>query len=255
MLGLAFAGAGELFAERAYAAAAGFNQPYASPPPGITSHYGYRIHPIYGDRRLHAGTDYGMAANRPIMAIAAGQVTDSWYGDGGGNMVEITHADGVWSVYMHMIAASPLAVGSLVKAGDVVGRVGSTGGSTAAHLHLGIKVNGSFVDPAAFLAGAPTAGQAPPPTPPPPLLGDPDTMAFAIVQSGTTGVDTYQWIAIYGAGVKNNWVEINPQDRGPWNVFKAVNDWQAGLGRGTVIPLATVDNLAWTNLKLIYSEA
>jgi len=190
---LAVAGGAQLFAEPASAAPAGFNLPFTSPNPGITSPYGYRTHPLTGEWTLHAGTDYGMALGRSIKAVAAGTVTQNGFVGTAGNMITIAHAGGVSSVYMHMQNPSLLPVGSPVSAGEHVGSTGATGGVTAAHLHLEIRVNGSTVDPAVFLAGAPFAGATTPPASLP--QEEEDDMHWYLRPDGTqTIAGAFSWV-------------------------------------------------------------
>ncbi|MGR4052060.1 M23 family metallopeptidase, partial [Kosakonia cowanii] len=80
---------------------------------------------------------------------------ESFATTGTGNSVTIAHDGGVRSQYMHMLQPTTLAVGSRVSAGQVIGYVGTTGGSTGAHLHLEVRLNGTHIDPAPYLAGAP----------------------------------------------------------------------------------------------------
>jgi len=124
---------------------------FIRPVPGrITSSYGYRIHPIYGTRKLHAGVDMTASSGTPIKAADSGRIIlASWYG-GYGNAVIIDHGDGLATLYAHQ---SSLAVsyGDRVSAGEVIGYVGNTGLSTGAHLHFEVRVNGSPVDPVPYL--------------------------------------------------------------------------------------------------------
>ena len=104
----------------------------------ITSLFGWRVHPITGDRRFHAGTDLGAPTGTPILAAAKGQVESaSWLG-GYGLAVIINHSSAQQSLYGHMseIFVQP---GQWVEPGTVIGRVGSTGNSTGPHLHFEIR--------------------------------------------------------------------------------------------------------------------
>jgi murein DD-endopeptidase MepM/ murein hydrolase activator NlpD len=127
---------------------------------GISSPWGVRVHPITGVTTMHYGTDYARSgiSGTPILSIADGTVAariDSYATTGTGNSMVISHADGVRSQYMHMIRPTTFTVGQKVEAGDVIGYVGATGGVTGPHLHLEVKVNGTSVDPALYLANAP----------------------------------------------------------------------------------------------------
>lgn len=113
----------------------------------ITSTYGMRRHPILGYKRMHAGIDFGAAYGTPIHAVAAGVVTFAGRHGGHGNFVRLKHAGGIGTGYGHM---SRIAVhnGERVKAGEVIGYVGSTGLSTGPHLHLEAYRNGHTINPA-----------------------------------------------------------------------------------------------------------
>ena len=117
----------------------------------FSSPFGYRIHPIYGDWRMHYGVDLGAEEGKPIVATRSGIVTTTDYeDDGAGFYVNINHLDGFASRYMHMThyIVSP---GESVAAGQVIGYVGSTGASTGPHLHFGIYYNGVAVNPALYI--------------------------------------------------------------------------------------------------------
>ena len=118
--------------------------------PVITSTFGYRIHPIYGDRRLHAGIDMRGANGTPIYASAPGEVVFAGIRGGYGNTVIIDHGGGIATLYAHQ---SKLAVaeGDEVARGQVIGAVGSTGFSTGPHLHFEVRARGVPVDPLGYL--------------------------------------------------------------------------------------------------------
>ncbi|WP_071187931.1 M23 family metallopeptidase [Trichormus sp. NMC-1] len=104
----------------------------------ITSVFGWRIHPITGNRRFHAGTDIGAPTGTPILAAAKGQIeTADWLG-GYGLTVIINHSSAQQTLYGHMseILVRP---GQWVEPGTVIGRVGSTGNSTGPHLHFEVR--------------------------------------------------------------------------------------------------------------------
>ena len=117
----------------------------------ITSTFGMRVHPILGYARMHNGVDMACAQGTPIYAAKSGKVTTASYQAGGaGYYVSINHGDGFSSIYMHMthFIVSP---GQYVTAGQVIGYVGSTGGSTGPHLHFGISYNGTYVNPMDYI--------------------------------------------------------------------------------------------------------
>jgi len=112
----------------------------------ITSYFGYRYHPILHFTRFHAGIDIGAAWGSPIVAAADGQVARAGWAGGYGRQVQIAHGGGVVSSYNHMseIVAAP---GSYVRAGQVIGYVGSSGLSTGPHVHFEVRQNGNPVNP------------------------------------------------------------------------------------------------------------
>jgi murein DD-endopeptidase MepM/ murein hydrolase activator NlpD len=112
--------------------------PVAVPAP-ITSLFGWRIHPISGTQKLHTGTDIGAPMGTPVMAAMPGRVILADDMGGYGLTVAIEHDNGVrQTLYAHM---SQLFVrpGDVVQQGTVIGRVGSTGASTGAHLHFELR--------------------------------------------------------------------------------------------------------------------
>ena len=111
--------------------------PLAAAAP-ITSLFGWRVHPITGDRRFHAGTDLGAPTGTPILAAARGQVESANWLGGYGLAVTINHSSAQQSLYGHMseIFVQP---GQWVEPGTIIGRVGSTGNSTGPHLHFEIR--------------------------------------------------------------------------------------------------------------------
>ena len=117
----------------------------------LTSPFGMRVHPIHGTWKMHNGVDMACAQGTPIYAAKSGKVTVTSYQAGGaGYYVSINHGDGFSSIYMHMThyIVSP---GQYVTAGQVIGYVGSTGGSTGPHLHFGISYNGTYVNPMNYI--------------------------------------------------------------------------------------------------------
>lgn len=117
----------------------------------LTSPFGMRVHPIRGTWTMHNGVDLAAAQGTPIYAAKSGKVTTTSYQAGGaGYYVSINHGDGFSSIYMHMThyIVSP---GQYVNAGQVIGYVGSTGGSTGPHLHFGISYKGTYVNPMQYI--------------------------------------------------------------------------------------------------------
>ena len=115
--------------------------------------YGYRVHPITGDYRLHAGADFGASCGTPIYSVAAGTVSYAGPSSGYGNLVVVEHGGGVSSAYAHMERSGIyVGVGQSVGAGQAIAAVGTSGGSTGCHLHLEVRRGGVPTDPVAFLA-------------------------------------------------------------------------------------------------------
>lgn len=127
--------------------AQGFQWPLSAP---VTSNYGWRVHPIHGTRRLHAGIDLGAGSGTSIAAAKGGTViTAGWLG-GYGNTVIISHGGGLTTLYAHQSKLA-VSVGQSVGRGERIGYVGSTGQSTGPHLHFEVRVNGSPVNPRPYL--------------------------------------------------------------------------------------------------------
>lgn len=122
---------------------------YIWPLPGYSpgSAYGWRIHPIWGDMRFHAGEDIGAPSGTPILAADSGVATViPNNGNGYGNYIMINHGGGRVTLYAHM-SAFAISGGATVTQGQVIGYVGSTGNSTGPHLHFEVRVNGATTDP------------------------------------------------------------------------------------------------------------
>lgn len=119
----------------------------------ITSRFGMRRHPILGTMRRHQGTDYGAATGTPIRAIGDGVVIRAGWNNGYGNVVEIRHPNGYVSRYGHMSRfGSGISRGVRVSREQTIGYVGSTGLSTAPHLHFEVIVGGVQRNPSQVLA-------------------------------------------------------------------------------------------------------
>jgi murein DD-endopeptidase MepM/ murein hydrolase activator NlpD len=112
----------------------------------ITSTFGVRYHPILHFARWHRGIDFGAHYGQPIVATADGQVTRAGWAGGYGRQVRLAHGGGMGTSYSHMsrIIVEP---GTLVRQGQVIGYVGSTGLSTGPHLHYEVYRNGVAVNP------------------------------------------------------------------------------------------------------------
>ncbi len=126
--------------------------PTQQPVVGSTlgSAFGWRIDPVNGHSALHTGLDFPASQGTPIVAAAGGIVVTQEYHAAYGNMVEIDHGNDLITRYAH---ASKVAVkkGDLVKRGQKIAEVGSTGRSTGSHLHFEVLVQSVFQDPQKFL--------------------------------------------------------------------------------------------------------
>ena len=119
----------------------------------ITSPYGNRLHPIQGVYRYHDGIDIGNAGyGAPVVAAADGVVTYTGVMGGYGNCVMINHGSGIVTLYGHGQEIKT-TLGAVVKQGDIIMTVGSTGNSTGPHLHFEVRKNGLAVDPIPYLNG------------------------------------------------------------------------------------------------------
>lgn len=116
----------------------------------LGSSFGWRIDPVNGQSALHTGLDFPSGQGTPIVAAAGGVVLVQEYHPAYGNMVEIDHGNDLVTRYAH---ASRVFVkkGDLVKRGQKIAEVGTTGRSTGSHLHFEVLVQGVFQDPQKFL--------------------------------------------------------------------------------------------------------
>ena len=124
---------------------------FVRPVPGaVSSGFGMRVHPITGQNRMHNGWDMNAAHGDPIRSARAGTVILAGVKGGYGNTIMIDHGGGVVTLYAHQSRFGS-AVGDSVAAGEVIGYIGSTGQSTAPHLHFEIRIDGNPVDPSRYL--------------------------------------------------------------------------------------------------------
>ncbi len=110
--------------------------------------FGWRIHPVLGDRRFHEGVDYAAPFGSPIVAAGAGtieKIDTQW---GYGKYIRIRHDQGYETTYAHVSTFAPdMRVGARVRQGETIAYVGSTGLSTGPHLYYEVRINGHDVDP------------------------------------------------------------------------------------------------------------
>jgi len=119
----------------------------------VTSGFGSRFHPILGYARMHSGLDLAAAHGSPIVAAADGRVVVAGWSGGYGRLVKLAHVGGLQTMYGHMsrIVAAP---GAMVRQGQIIGYVGSSGLSTGPHLHYEVLKNGRAVNPSSVKLAA-----------------------------------------------------------------------------------------------------
>ncbi len=105
-----------------------------------------RVHPILGYARPHRGVDIGVGVGNTVIAAAAGMVVKAQYDGSAGNYVLIDHGGGLATIYMHN-SQLLVSAGDVVTAGQTIALSGSTGLSSGPHLHFGVSVNGTYVNP------------------------------------------------------------------------------------------------------------
>jgi len=114
----------------------------------VSSGFGYRIHPVTRQRHFHGGVDLAASTGTPVKAVADGRITFRGRDGNAGNMVTITHSRGLHTMYLHLSRFSPSTrYGKMVRQGDIIGYVGSTGRSTGPHLDFRIVRNGRPQNP------------------------------------------------------------------------------------------------------------
>lgn len=118
----------------------------------LSSAYGYRTHPISGRRQFHQGVDLAGLKNDPVEAVASGLVTWSGTRSGYGMLIEVDHRNGYRTRYGHN-QENMVNVGELVKQGQVIAKMGSTGRSTGPHVHFEVLKDGKKIDPKKYLQG------------------------------------------------------------------------------------------------------
>jgi murein DD-endopeptidase MepM/ murein hydrolase activator NlpD len=118
----------------------------------ITSPYGNRTHPIHGGTRMHNGLDIGAPQGANIVAAESGVVSMASYYGGYGYTVIIEHGDNTRTLYAHIRSGGiKVSEGESVSRGQKIAEVGSTGSSTAPHLHFEVHKNGQPVNPAPYI--------------------------------------------------------------------------------------------------------
>ena len=123
----------------------------------LSSAYGNRMDPITGQPAWHAGVDFAGSQGSDVLAVASGVVVFADRRDGYGKLVEINHGNGVSTRYGHHDKLLVKA-GEIVKKGDVIGLMGSSGRSTGPHVHFEVLRNGRNIDPTRFISGNASGG-------------------------------------------------------------------------------------------------
>ncbi len=113
---------------------------------GIGSHFGYRIDPFYKVMKLHSGIDFSAATGTKVYATGDGVVNQAGWEGGYGNLIVINHGYSYSTAYGHLSRIG-VKMGQVVKRGQVIGYVGSTGKSTASHLHYEVRKDGHAINP------------------------------------------------------------------------------------------------------------
>lgn len=123
---------------------------FAQPVVGarLSSVFGRRTHPVFGNVRMHTGVDFAAAHGTPVQSTAPGRVSFIGWRNGYGRVVEIAHGPDIMTRYAHLSTVPESIVeGQRVAAGEMIGRVGETGTTTAPNLHYEVLVNGLPTDP------------------------------------------------------------------------------------------------------------
>ncbi|MGI6604648.1 MAG: M23 family metallopeptidase [Firmicutes bacterium] len=124
---------------------------YVFPVEGrVISRYGWRIHPIYGDKRFHQGIDIEAPSGTPVKCIYGGYIARVGEEELLGRVVEVNHGNGLVSLYGHL-GEVWVEEKQVVRTGEVIATVGTSGLTTGPHLHLEMKERGVNVDPAVKL--------------------------------------------------------------------------------------------------------
>jgi murein DD-endopeptidase MepM/ murein hydrolase activator NlpD len=117
----------------------------------MSSRYGWRKDPISGRSALHAGLDFAGKPGSEVVAVASGVVTWSGRDAGYGNLVEISHGDNLVTRYAHN-KENLVQPGDVVRKGDTIALMGSSGRTTGSHVHYEVYKNGRSVDPSSYIA-------------------------------------------------------------------------------------------------------
>ncbi|MGB4590379.1 MAG: M23 family metallopeptidase [Clostridiaceae bacterium] len=116
----------------------------------VSSPFGYRTHPVTGSYTLHSGMDFAASAGTTVVASRNGKVVSAGYSGTYGNLIVISHGNGIETAYAHLSSIN-VSVGQSVTQGQMIGKVGSTGRSTGPHLHFEVRINGTAVNPSKYI--------------------------------------------------------------------------------------------------------
>jgi len=118
----------------------------------LTSSYGMRNHPVLGGRRQHKGVDLAQPTGTPVYATADGTVSKAEWFSSYGLYISLEHGAAIQTRYGHLSRLN-VAAGQMVRKGDLIGYVGSTGRSTGPHLHYEVRIAGTAVNPVPYMQG------------------------------------------------------------------------------------------------------
>ncbi|MEZ5853762.1 MAG: M23 family metallopeptidase [Hyphomicrobiaceae bacterium] len=116
----------------------------------VTAAFGMRVHPLLGRQALHSGVDFAGPLGTPVRSASTGVVVTAAYQGGNGNLVVLRHGDVFSTSYAHL-ARIDVKVGDCITAGQLLGRLGTTGLSSAPHLHFEVWKDDQAIDPAPML--------------------------------------------------------------------------------------------------------
>lgn len=118
----------------------------------VTSEFGFRVHPIFETEGFHTGLDIASKLGTPIMSAFSGSVYEVGNSEAYGNYIIMKHSDSLYTFYGHCDSIKPTK-SMVIRAGEVIAYMGSTGYSTGPHLHFEIRIDGKSVDPLYVLKG------------------------------------------------------------------------------------------------------
>ena len=118
----------------------------------VTSKFGNRVHPMFKTKSQHSGIDIAAPSGTPVKAAASGEVLYVGWMRGYGQVIILDHGRNITTVYAHL-SSTQVSDGQVIRAGNVIGRVGKTGNATGFHLHFEVRVNGKVQNPLNYLKG------------------------------------------------------------------------------------------------------